>query len=153
MAYYRGDYYRGDGSNYYRGDPFIGGLIAGAAGKLLGKAGAWVGRQIGGRGAAGAAGAAAGTLIGTSLLPQTPGRMPIQIGPVGIDPRSLLPGGKPGITFGGERKRYRRMNPLNPKALRRALRRAEKFEKFARRTVNALRAGPKKFKSSTRRSS
>jgi hypothetical protein len=42
--------------------------------------------------------------------------------------------------------RNRRMNPLNPRALRRALRRSEDFEQIAKRTVNALRAGPRKFK-------
>lgn len=47
--------------------------------------------------------------------------------------------------------RYRSMNPLNPRALRRGLRRAEGFERIARRTVNALRSGPKKFKSKGRK--
>jgi hypothetical protein len=42
--------------------------------------------------------------------------------------------------------RNRRMNPLNPRALRRALRRSEDFEGIAKRTVNALRSGPRKFK-------
>jgi len=49
--------------------------------------------------------------------------------------------------------RRRRMNVMNPRALKRALRRAEGFEKIARRTVNALRAGPKKFKSTARKRS
>jgi hypothetical protein len=40
----------------------------------------------------------------------------------------------------------RKMNPLNPRALKRALRRSEDFEGIARRTVNALRTGPRKFK-------
>jgi hypothetical protein len=45
-------------------------------------------------------------------------------------------GGRVGnlVTIGG-RRRYRRMNPLNPRALRRALSRARSFEKFARRTI------------------
>lgn len=43
--------------------------------------------------------------------------------------------------------RNRRTNVGNARALARALRRAEGFEKLARRTVNALRSGPKKFKS------
>lgn len=33
-------------------------------------------------------------------------------------------------------KKYRRMNPLNPRALSRSIRRARAFEKFARRTIN-----------------
>lgn len=133
MGYYRGDgnnYYRGD---YYRGDPFLGGLIAGAVGKLAGKAAGWVGRKIGGRAGAAAAGAA----VGTALVPTQSG-MPINLGPIGIDPRGILPGGRPFTTFGAQTKKRRRINPLNPKALRRALRRAEGFEKFSQRTVNAM---------------
>lgn len=47
--------------------------------------------------------------------------------------------------------RNRRTNVGNARALARALRRAEGFEKLARRTVNALRSGPKKFKSRAKR--
>lgn len=35
----------------------------------------------------------------------------------------------------GRRRRYRRINPCNPRALRRALRRAKAFEHFARRVI------------------
>lgn len=42
--------------------------------------------------------------------------------------------------------RNRRTNVANPRALSRALRRAEGFEKLARRTVTALHRGPSKFK-------
>jgi len=147
MGYYRGDYYRGD---YYRGDPFIGGLIAGAAGKLIGRAASWVGKKVGG--AAGrtagaiardavpsAIGGAAGYTVGRRMGQGT-GLMPIpQLGPDNTG-------------WGSGKKKYRRMNPLNPKALRRALRRAEGFEKFARKTVSGLRYGAKKFKSQRRAS-
>lgn len=47
--------------------------------------------------------------------------------------------------------RIRSMNPLNPRALRKGLSRAERFEKFARRTVNALRRGQPKFKRRAKR--
>lgn len=47
--------------------------------------------------------------------------------------------------------RYRSMNPLNPRALRKGLSRAEAFEKIARRTVNGLRSGAKKFKTKGRK--
>jgi len=133
VSYYRGDgggnYYRGD---YYRGDPFLGGLIAGAVGKLAGKAAGWVGRQVSGRAgrvagaivrdaAPGVVGGVAGYAAGRRSMPQLPA-----LGP--------MTGLGPDITF----KQRRRINPLNPKALRRALRRAEGFEKFAARTVNSL---------------
>lgn len=141
MGYYRGDgsnYYRGD---YYRGDPFLGGLVAGAArliggktvGRLVGKAASWAGRQLGGRVGA----ATTGIAIGSGLTGGGQAGMPISLGPLGIDPGAALPGGKPLFAWGGAKKR-RRINPLNPKALRRALRRAEGFEKFSQRTVNAM---------------
>ena len=127
MGYYRGDYYRGDGGNYYRGDPFIGAVVGSLAGKAIGRLGSFIGRRVGGAARvaareavpsaiAGAAGYAAGQRAGTmtTLQPE-----PVVIGPDG-------------------KRKYRRMNPLNPRALRRALRRAEGFEKFAKRTVNAL---------------
>lgn len=146
MAYYRGDYYRGDG-NYYRGDPFIGGLIAGAAGKLVKKGVQWVGRQtvgglIGKTAAAGAAAAAAPAVARRVAQTQ-----------VTIRPSEIMPGGEEFIDFGPMRKKYRKMNPLNPKALRRALRRAEGFEKFAKRTMSALvkPGGGRKFKRTTKR--
>lgn len=144
MGYYgRGDYYRGD---YYRGDPFLGALVGRAAsalgvGKVVAKAGRWLAGKItpaAVKTAAGVAGAGATAITIAGALPSTsgPARMPVNIGPLGIDPMSALPGGEPLFRWG--RKKYRRMNPLNPRALKRALRRAEGFEKFARRTVNAL---------------
>lgn len=154
MPYYRGDSY-GRGSHYYRGDPFLGAL-AGAAlgglGKLAGKAVGWVGKQVAGSKGKVAATTAVATTIGMPILQASAGQpqAPITIGPLGINPMAALPGGEPLFSFGG-RKKYRRMNVLNPRALKRALRRAEGFEKFARRTVNALRSGPKKFKTTKRR--
>lgn len=89
----------------------------------------------------------------------------IQIGKTTINPGSILPGGQPFIqptrtvmaapgvcamrgyhpvkqhgkygAAGSYCVRNRQMNPLNPRALKRALKRAEKFEHFARRVVNA----------------
>ncbi len=148
MGYYmRGDYYhRGD---YYRGDPFLGALLGKAAsalgvGKLVSKAGSWLLGRIT-PGAVKTATTIAATAAGTAIVPAVLGgiipsapstRMPVNIGPLGIDPMSALPGGSPLFTYG--KRRYRRMNPLNPRALKRALRRAEGFEKFAKKTVNAL---------------
>lgn len=140
MGYYmRGDYYRGD---YYRGDPFLGALIGSVArsvglGSVASKAAKWVGGKLLGttakQAATGALTAAGAVATGVTLAGAIP---KINVGTVSVDPGSLLPGGKPFVTWG--RKKYRRLNPLNPKALKRALRRAEGFEKFAKRTVNAL---------------
>lgn len=140
MGYYRGDYYRGDG-NYYRGDPFLGGLISGAAkfaAPLIGKAANWVGKATGlvARNPVAAAATAVGATAPILRAPAASMPAPIQLGPIGINPGAALPGGQPLITWGV--KKRRRMNPLNPKALKRAIRRAEGFEKFARKTVNAL---------------
>lgn len=131
MGYYRGDYYRGD---YYRGDPFIGaaigavakGLAGGAIGRAVGRAGSWIGRQVGG------AGKAVGPVLRDAAPAVVGGGVGMMIPRFGPMVERMGPG-----MFGGK-KQYRRMNPLNPKALRRALRRAEGFEKFAQRTINAL---------------
>lgn len=166
MAYYRGDYYRGD---YYRGDPFLGalgGIVAGTVGKLAGKAASWVGKQVGGSSVKKAAAVSLGAAAMPILQSAAPSFIPtINIGNTKIDPLAALPGGRPLISSSScppgyhldkrtksKCVRNRSMNPLNPRALRRGLRRAEKFEKFARRTVNALRTGPKKFKTRTRSS-
>lgn len=41
-----------------------------------------------------------------------------------------------GLLGPGARRRHRRINPCNPRALRRALRRAKAFEHFARRVIH-----------------
>jgi len=149
MPYYRGDYVGQTRGGYYKGDPFLGGVIAGVARRVVAplarKAGRWIGRQtVGGAIAKGAGAVATGSAaVGV-------GRSIAQSRPISIDLSSAMPGGEPLFSLGGKRK-YRRMNPLNPRALKRALRRAEGFEKFARKTVNALRAGPKKFKTTRRK--
>lgn len=151
MPYYgaRGDYYRGD---YYRGDPFLGALAGAVGGKVLGRVGAAVG---------GAVRRIVGSRVGRATLEQAPG-VGAGIALTQLAQRTgmqmpMMPGGgaAPGteLTFPGvgQKKKYRKMNPLNPRALRRALRRAEGFEKFARKTVSGLRYGPKKFKSQKRK--
>jgi len=139
VGYYRGDgvnYYRGD---YYRGDPFLGALVGGAikmgAGRAIGRAGAFVGKALGRAGKAvgvtarDAAPATIGGAVGYTLGQRSTGMGPLpQMGPLSAGPQGPLM----------LMQKRRRMNPLNPRALRRALRRAEGFEKFAARTVNAL---------------
>lgn len=153
MGYYRGDgnnYYRGD---YYRGDPFLAALAGGVLGKVAGRVGSAIGRGISRLGGSRAGRAAVEQLPGVGvgiaaeqvrnrLTSTIPSLGPLTGGPAGGAGQMELP------MFG--KKKYRKMNVTNPKALKRALRRAEGFEKLARRTVNALRSGPKKFKSQKR---
>lgn len=142
-----GYYARGD---YYRGDPFIGALIGGAAkslglGKVVSKAARWVGSRISPSSVKKATAVLGTTAVAAPVLTMGGGMLParttnvpapINIGPLGINPSAALPGGEPLFSWGT--KKRRRMNPLNPKALKRAVRRAEGFEKFAKATVNAL---------------
>jgi len=150
MPYYgaRGDYYRGD---YYRGDPFLGAILGAVGGKVVKKVGSWVGSRIG---------RAAGSAPVRTVMDQLPGvgvgmgieavrnRFSPTVGPIPTLGPINAPSGGP--SWGAPKKRYRKMNPLNPRALKRAIRRAEGFEKFARKTVSGLRYGPKKFKSAKR---
>lgn len=132
MAYYggRGDYYRGD---YYRGDPLFGALIGALPGIVrVGKSLLGVGSKVKpilkGVGAA-AGGAATAVTIGgavKSTMPPPPGQIK-RPGVRGTIQRAL-PGGQTGYM------KRRRLNPTNPKALRRALRRVSGFAKLAQRT-------------------
>jgi len=76
--------------------------------------------------------------------PRGPGgsRLPIPI------PIPIPTGG----IFQGERKKRRRMNPLNPKALRRALRRVDRFEDFVNKTASLTGLQLKKRATKRRRS-
>lgn len=129
MAYYgAGDYYTGD---YYSGDNY-GAYQAGGLFKTLGKIARGVVRNIPGVGG-----------VVDALLPQAPpirGIAPGRIVPVpgiGGGISRALPGGESGYMLG----RRRRMNPLNIKALRRAMRRAKGFERQARRVGSFFNPG------------
>lgn len=180
MSYYgRGDYYRGD---YYRGDPGVFSFIEKGAKALaravIPGAGLAIDayrtiRKAVSPGTGGAAMThapypskvleAAGGFVGRNLpqLPRALGltEMPMIAGPNGACPKGFrlnkssyfLQDGT-FIPEGTKCVRFRSMNPLNPRALRKGLRRAEGFERIARRTVNALRSGPRKFKKRTRKS-
>ena len=136
MGYYRGDdsnYYRGD---YYKGDPFLGALVGSVAGKVIGRAGAALGRAVG------RARRVAGPIIQEMAPSAAAGAVGMALGRRGSTLPTLGPltdhkHDKYGRDMAAFPKR-RRLNALNPKALRRALRRAEGFERFAKRTVNAL---------------
>ncbi len=164
MPYYgaRGDYVGGR-SNYYRGDPWLGAALGFVArkvglGSMAAKAGRWVAGRITGStvkravqaGGAIAAGTAVTVAVDRAMQPSTPELMPIE----DLGGGGTMGGGSGGTqwvqTASGRRMRVRwsstkgkwvavrSLNPLNPKALNRALRRASGFEKFAKKTVNAL---------------
>ncbi len=131
--------YRGDYLASYRGDPgffsFIGKAIKGAAG-IVSKLGI-----PGLSGVAGVIGGAAGRrmpvlrgppIMGGQAFPG--GRQLLQVPVPGVKGRlqRLVPGGATGYMPGPRR---RRMNPANPKALRRAIRRQTSFIRLARRAL------------------
>lgn len=120
-------------------------------------------------------GALVSTAVGLAMAPRggkrstpatfTGGRPGLDFGDVGDFIRRVAPGGATGrgrvapdsqtgrcpqgyhpAKDGRGCVRNRRTNVANPRALARALRRAEGFEKLARRTVTALHRGPSKFK-------
>jgi len=135
MPYYSaGDYYRGD---YYQGDNYAAGGILGSIGKALGGA---VKGFLGG-GPLGAFKGAVGAFAKPTIAPLVPYSQPG--GPVVPVPglagfgQRLIPGGATGYMV----LRRRRINPLNIKALRRALRRAKGFEKQARRVGTYFNPG------------
>lgn len=106
MSYYM----QGD---YYRGDPFLGGLI-GVGAKLISKAVPVIGRAVG---------------IGRKVIKTVPGQVAVGTGAaVGVQA-----GGKALGLFGGGNGKRKKMNPLNVRALDRALRRIKGFEKRARK--------------------
>jgi len=164
-VYYRGDYVP---SGYYRGDPWVGAVLGGVArsvglGKAVARAGRWVAGRITGttvkRAAQAVGGIAATTVVGTAVSRAINPSQPVSIDDLdmggGGGGGGVMQGGGGGgsqwvMTASGRRMRVRwsqskgkwvavrSMNPLNPKALNRSLRRATGFEKFAKKTMNAL---------------
>lgn len=127
MSYLSG--YRGDYRGGYRGDPGLFGGIFGGIKRIIG-------------------GIVRRTPIGTAVgvatdilrrkrapeqvlpyMPPMPGMRPedIRRGPKAVPSRD--------VRFEGERRKYRRMNVANPKALRRAIRRQAGFVKLARKAL------------------
>lgn len=167
MPYYLGDYYRGD---YYRGDPgFFGNLlkgIGGLAGRLFGAT------------PLGAVVRGVGSFAGGQLpAPTRPGQGIGLPGPYRVSPTRILPGGQPFITkeggacgqagmhlnksrvyarAGAEKGTYcvknRSMNPANPRALRRAVRREQAFVSLAKRVLRGtgITIGRRSFASKRR---
>lgn len=142
------------------GDYYPGRRQAGDFWGTLGKIGGTVLKGIGGFATGGLAGAA--TSVITSFASQGRPKIPVATGmpapvspsrgiplpgPWRINPLDMLPGGAPGITREGgsvppgwhlDKKtgtyavRNRKMNPANPRALRRAIRREKRFVALAR---------------------
>lgn len=151
---------------YNPNDSLLGAVLGGIGGFITGgPAGAVLG-AIGGAGGGGGGAAPTPFAQGPTGIMQSNPLPGIQIGTNTYNPMNILPGGKPfkqpthsvlaapGVCAMGRGYhvirhqgkygpagsycvRNRHMNPLNPRALKRALRRAEKFEHFARRVVNA----------------
>lgn len=142
MSYYQGDYYRGD---YYRGDPILGGLIP-----LVGKVALGFGAKLLGKVAPKLPAVATGVAIsaaGRAMTGPGPMRIPLP-GPFEARPGAIFPGGRrfiartecpPGFhldkKFQEKCVRNRRMDPANPRALRRAIRREQGFVALAKRTL------------------
>lgn len=118
------------------------GFLAGAAGKLLGKAGKWAVKQAIGSGKKAVkkpietalTGIGAGTLATPVLKQLTGTKMPtvdqgfgIDLNPFGTNDRSGAIFG-----FGGKLRRARRINYTNMRALKKSIRRVQGFEKLAR---------------------
>jgi len=132
--------------------PIIGGALGGPAGAAIGKAmvagGGKPGKQLTVPGTfSGSVGFPGGMSISGGYVPGDiipgQGRLP----PYTATGAGVLPmGGRGGVCLpsgyhwakdgSGRVVRNRRMNVANPKALRRAMRRAQGFEKLARRSIN-----------------
>lgn len=102
----------------------------GGIGSALVRVGRGIGSAIGrvatsrvGRTAIGATGIG-GAIAGAAIPSLTRSRT---VGKYKVNPTKIFPGGKPFI----ERKKYRRMNAANIKALKRAIRRVDAFKKVA----------------------
>lgn len=132
MPYYAaGDYYQGD--NY-------------AAGGFLGSIGKAIGGAVKGFVTGGPLGAISGAIGGITKAPASQQSMALTY-PVVPTPgikgfaQRLVPGGATGYQVDVLGRRRRRMDVLNLKALRRAIRRAKGFERQARRVGSFFQPG------------
>ena len=153
MSYYRGDYYRGDPgflSFLGKGLKIAGGFIPGVGG-LISSAGEAIAARESGKATTAIVKASEKGVLGrvTAGAKQVIAKHPVltAAGAAGaIATAGVVAGrrmGRGGGGMGGGRK-HRRMNPCNPRALRRAIRRAYSFEKLAMRVLRLT--SPKKHK-------
>ena len=144
MGYYRtGDYYRGDYYRRGRGDP---GLFSWLGGALKSVAGAVAGALVPAPISSILRTVTGGTTgAGAPRVPQQGSGVRVQlptIGPGGASMGGIQIGrftAQPAVPAVGapmmESKRRRRMNPANPRALRRAIRREHAFVNLARHVL------------------
>jgi len=150
MSYYMGDYYRVARGDYYRGDPGFWSILGGVAKKAVGLIPgvgpglSTLAESIGKKAVAPAAGAAAagGASAIIKSTAEKAGKFalkhPVLTGAGAAGAGALLGAGATKLTerlLNGGGRRHRRMNACNPRALRRALRRAHAFAKFARKVI------------------
>jgi hypothetical protein len=157
-AVYMGDYrvrhsgdFLGIGGAFKKIGGAVGGLLKGA-GKIAGIAGTVLPGPIGaaakvaGNVLSGKKGGAyaAGAALGTGAVALAGGLPVLKMGGLQINPGNFLPGGQPLIGVACPSGRYNQdgscrkrptMNPANPRALRRAIRRQAGFIKLARRAL------------------
>jgi hypothetical protein len=144
MSYYQGDYYRGDPGFF----SFLGGLAKKAVGFIpgVGPIASSALSMIPSGGsklqkistAARAMTKTAGAII--VKHPVLSGAAAAGVVGAGASMASRRMGGVSGRAAMGGMRRHRRMRVTNPKALRRALRRAQGFEKLARRVLHVTSA-------------
>jgi len=148
--YMAGDYYRGGRGDYYRGDPGLFSTIGSIFKGVAKVAGGFITGGPGGALKAGVGLVASRPGVGLQLpAPSSGGGLTLP-GGIGVHPTRILPGGKPFITQQGgatrpgyhlDKKtrsyevRNRSMNPANPRALRRAVRREQGFVALAKRVL------------------
>lgn len=101
----------------------IGGVLTGIAGSVLGQI---ISGQI-----QGATGRVPATRNPAEAIPSypTPDTSPVLV---------MAPNLTYGVTAYGRGGGYRRMNPCNPKALKRAIRRVDSFARFAKKSVKIM---------------
>lgn len=141
---------------YMAGDYYMAGGIFGSIGKVLGGVAKTAIGAVGGALTGGPLGAISGALGASGILKAPTAQMPVLVksqvpimGIPGLPPTSTgLPPGTTVNAAGQLVRKRRRMNPANPKALRRAMRREEAFVKMARRALKGS-----KYTVSTRGSS
>jgi hypothetical protein len=139
-----GDFY---GSRYRRGDPgffsALGNVFKGVAGSVAGMIPGIGGALSGAISKIGVKAPSAmaplmkmGKSVGTAIV-KHPGITAAGTAALGVGAGALIAGrkaaGAGAVTVGGRRRR--RMNPCNPRALRRAIRRAHSFERLAKRVI------------------
>jgi hypothetical protein len=145
MGYYQGDWYAGA-----RGDPFFGGLlslgskIGGLLSKFRGGGLSSIVKMPGGGGGARQASIDVIRRGGEMVLKHPVLSGAGAAGAIALGARGVHSLRRPGHLLGGARK-HRRMNVCNPRALKRSIRRAKGFAKFAMKCIRLTHAHKGRF--------